>query len=275
MTNFPRSISVLIPSQNRAGMAMAHSISASSTRLDPLGTLVYYLCVSIAVGEGGVRVPSGQTISKMLGVAKNGKKPPTRIDPRARQIWSDMLWMHEERLLFDETPVDELQYWLTLSVTNVNRRINGFRPGFKQDHLGERIIEPKEFVEKTITAARLVAWKDLYHCNSREVTQKLLFRFFKNRELVRDDGTFIHFLRTMDSIRYLDVELPEVEKSQPDLRKDFLIEPGLVLRNQDMYIELLALDYFSEQGANSTDRRSERKNLFLEAKDLVARNSKV
>jgi hypothetical protein len=252
-----------------------HSISASSNRLDPLGTLVYYLCVRIAVAEGGVRVPSGQTISKMLGVEKKGRKIAINIDPRARQIWSDMLWMHKGKLLFDERPVDESKYSLTLAVTNVNKRINSFRPGFKHNDQGERIIDPKEFVEKTISAARLVAWKDLYHCNNREVPQKLLFRFLRNRELAKDDGDFIRFLRTMDNIRYLDIDLPDVEKSQLDLRKDFLIEPGLVLRDQDMYIELLALDYFSEQGADYDDRRSVRKNLLREAHDLVARGSKV
>lgn len=164
---------------------------------------------------------------------KKGRKIPIDIHPRARQIWSDMLLMHEEKLLFDETPVDESKYWLTLAVTNVNKRINSFRSGFKHNDQGERIIEPKEFVEKTITAARLVAWKDLYHCNNREVPQKLLFRFLRNHELAKDDGDFIRFLRTMDSIRYLDVDLPDVEKSQPDLRKDFLIQPGLILRDQD------------------------------------------
>lgn len=72
-------INVLIPCQHRSGTVMAHgSISASSNRLDPLGTLAYYLCVRIAVAEGGVRVPSGQTISKMLGVEQKRKEDSNR-----------------------------------------------------------------------------------------------------------------------------------------------------------------------------------------------------
>jgi hypothetical protein len=249
-------------------------IFATSTRLDPLGTVIYYLCVCIAIADGDMRLPSGQTISKMLGVAKKGRKAASCVDRQTRQIWSDMLWMHKEKLVFDEKPVDESLYWLALSATNVNKRIKGFRPGFKHLNPRERIIDPKEFVEKTITAARLVAWKDLYHCNNREVPQKLLFRFFRNRELAKDESDFTRFLKTMDNIRYLDLEVTDTEKSQLDLRRDFLVEPGQVFRDQDMYIELRALDYFSEQGADHADRKSVRKGLLREAEDLATKGSK-
>jgi hypothetical protein len=41
-----------------------------------------------------------------------------------------------------------------------------------------------------------------------------------------------------------------------------------------MYIELRALDYFSEQGADHADRKSVRKGLLREAEDLATKGSK-
>jgi hypothetical protein len=247
---------------------------AASSRLDPLGTVIYYLCVCIAVTDGDMRIPSGQTISKMLGTPTGkgtGRKAVRHIDGRTLQIWLDMLWLHKEKLVFDEKAVDESEYWVTLTSTNVNKRINAFRPGFKYVSPKVRIIDPKVLVEKTITAARLVAWKDLYHSNHREVPQKLLFRFLRHRELIKDDSDFVRFLETMEHIKYLDMDVPDAEKTQVDLHKDFLVEPGQVLRDQDMYIELRALDYLSEQGADHTDRTSLRKQMLREAQASAAK----
>jgi hypothetical protein len=265
---------MLISSRNDFDIHMkSDGTLLSSTDLDPLGTLIYYLCVTSAIRRGGYKIPSSQKISRMLRIRKvKGKRKA--IDPRIHHLWVDLLWMHGQKLLFDEEQANESRYFLPLSSTNVNKRIKGFRPGFKQEKPRVRKIEPKEFVDKTMTAARLIALKDLYHFNHRGVSQKLLFRFLRSQDLIDDEDELIHFLKTMDNIEYIEIDLSDPEKVQLDIRNDFFLEPGQVFRNQDMYLELRALDYFSEQGSDNDDRRLLRRELLKDAKDFATKNHK-
>ena len=74
---------------------------------------------------------------------------------------------------------------------------------------------------------------------------------------------FDNFILRMSRIGYVMLDGPTEDAEhprRPRLDDDVLIAPGLVFRRQDMYIELRALDYFSNTSSDLV-RRERRKAL--------------
>lgn len=247
---------------------------AKPTLLDPIGAIIYYLCVTHALKVGWLGVPSSEVIRKMLRFKKekvNARSKPA--DPHVWRLWNDLKWMDHEGLLFHE--VHEPGYVRSftphpLSQRVINDRINKFHPGFAWISPKRRCIVKAELVENVLTAARLIALKDLYYFNAGQVPQKLLLEFLKTQSLVSDADEFYRFLQIMRRIQYIGFsDLRAEEQFSDSLRdKHLLVEPGGVFRNQDMYLELRALDYFSQRGP-STKRRTLRKQLHERAKEFA------
>jgi hypothetical protein len=210
------------------------------TLLDPLGALIYYLCVSEAKKKAG-RVPSIQKISELL---KGGDKP---INPRIGLLWEDLLWLKENELLLSEHE-PEAFVPRSLASHNVNSRIKNFVPGFKVTHSGWREILPSKIVDTPLTAVRLIALKDLHHFCQLQVPQKMLLEFLLKENLIPDAGDYYTFVEVVTRIKYVDVDLLIGEQfSQHDWDKHFHVGPSEIFAKQDMYLELRAMDYFPEQ----------------------------
>jgi hypothetical protein len=246
------------------------------TLLDPIGSVIYYVCVTEAIKSGTWTVPSSQKISEMLEV--HGKKP---LDAQVDCLWRDLGWMIDAGLLLSEHSPSDADYRKSfephsLTQVNVNKRLQKLSPAFKQPteeeqpqqeqkHHRQRHMDEREIVEKRITAVRLVAFKDLYISNDQHVPQKLLLEFLSKQGLAASDEYYGEggFLPVMHRIKYLDFPgLPRNEEFS-DMHKDkpLLVVPGTVFRYQDMYLELRALDYFSEQRSDIDRRRTRRKEL--------------
>ena len=219
---------------------MARSAYKLST---PLKALLYYLCVKGALEAGTLQVPSTHDLSDQLGSADKS------ADERVKELWTDLAWMNEQRLLFKEKQYDKKEYFRHLTQPSVNSQIQKFRPGIAQIGDGHRYeIVPAEFVEKITTAIRLVTLKDLFRFTNGDLPQKLVFDFMANHARIIDDDRqlFDSFIQKMKYIGYISLDKPNPEFSDSDDR--VMLEPGPVFRCQDMYIELRALDYLSERG---------------------------
>src|SRR5258708_4486740 len=112
------------------------------TLLDPVGALIYYLCVARAI-EGGVnRVPSSHEIARLLELRPE-KSLRRALDAEVQSLWEDLSWMKHEKLVFDESPPKPAEYWRPLSQHNVNLRMRSFHPGFDHQHARDRHIVPE------------------------------------------------------------------------------------------------------------------------------------
>jgi hypothetical protein len=224
---------------------MADIPQARPTLLDPVGALLYYLAVRGAIEGGAYTVPSSRALAEQLTIIREKGKPARAEDPAVQDLWSDLWWMKEQKLLFDEHPPNPAIYWKQLSQHNVNARMHQFRPGFEHDGTRrQRYIVPREFVERAKTAARLVALKDLYRYNGFELPHPLLGEFLLKEGLVRNEEEFFTFLQAVSAIAYAEVTPTE---RLPRARADHttFVEPAQTFRNQDRYVELRALDHFS------------------------------
>src|SRR5437660_147617 len=122
--------------------------STMPTKLDPLGSIIYYLCVTQAIKQGTYDVPSAQTISLMLKLTDGKTGKPT--NSQVAQLWNDLQWMNREKLLFHEQQPNDSKYSASfvphpLSAHNVNIRIENFHPGFTRVTSKHRCIVPAEF----------------------------------------------------------------------------------------------------------------------------------
>jgi hypothetical protein len=241
-------------------------VSPQDSPLDPLGSLIYYWCVKEAIEGGGYIVPGSDKIAARLQTKKDGSGP---IDDEINQVWQDLWWMNEKHLLFREQPFKNSEYFRPLSQHGVSERMKKFRPGFKTETTHRRRIVPSEFVEHATTAIQLVALKDLYYFNHRKVTHNLLLKFLEAQGFVTGADEFYLFLGSMNSIHYIELDPQPGDSGDPDRNKFYLVEPGPVFRNQDMYVELLGLDYFSEGGPPKGDRRARRLELHRRAEKFV------
>ena len=227
------------------------------TQLDPIGAIIYYICATDAKKSGRWLIPSTHKIAQRLRGGAN------KTDVQVDHLWQDLQWIIDRRLLFDERTHDDprchpLEHHAP-SQRNVYDRIRHFYPGFNptdehahqyEKHHRQRYMDDREFVEKKVTAIRLIAFKDLYYITDSRVPQKLLFEFLSAEGLVDADEFFGEggFLSSMNRIRYIDFpglrrgeEFSDRHKNDP-----LLVEPGIVFRAQDMYLELRALDHFHE-----------------------------
>ena len=224
------------------------------TRLDPLGALIYYLCVTDAIKGGDLIVPGSQRIADELAARRGGG--------RVAVLWADLWWMQEKKLLFDERPIAKSQYFRKLAQRNVNERMNKFKPGFEKITPKQRRLVIDDFVEQPATAIRLIALKDLYffaHRN-RRVPQRVFFEFLQAQNLITSEDEYYAFLLNMKGIKcvILDPDVPEF--TERERSRFYWIQPGQIFRNQDMYVELRALDFFS---ASPGDRQRRAKRLRL------------
>jgi hypothetical protein len=243
----------------------AAATAAPSPKLDPMGAIIYYLCVTEAIKQGSLEVPSSQKISSMLDVADNGTPVHAHVD----RLWRDLQWMDQEKLLFHEQQADDSKYRdsfapRSLAAHNVNRRIEHFHPGFVHDTPRHRRIVQTELLDQTISAVRLVALKALYYFQQWQVPQKLLLEFLQGQGLIPDDvNEYYRFITVMNRIGYIDFpDLSPGERFSDAYRnKHLLVSPAPLFRNQDMYVELRALDYFSEQRSKPDSSRARRLDL--------------
>jgi len=184
--------------------------------------------------------------------------------------WDDLLWMTRERLLFNEDQLNEAEYFRTLKQPRIHDLVRNFRPGFMKVQVGSQSawhVLPDKIVDNPETAVRLIVFKELYFVK-RDPQQKLTLEFLKSEDLVQDNGEFYDFTQRMKEAGYIDIDKPNHSVSETDDR--VLLRPGRVFRYQDMYIELLALDYFSIlRHATANGRRSERKRLRSSAQAFV------
>jgi hypothetical protein len=241
--------------------------------LDPLGALIYYLCVTEALQAGGLIVPSSSSISKQLTVEQRGTDCRAR-DVRIQAVWEDLFWISQSGLLFHEPQYPKANFCRGLSQHNVNRRISQFRPGFELMNRRVRRLVRTDVVEKTGTAVRLAAFKDIYHFASSEVSQAILREFMGEEHLITDDDQYYGFLESMGAIHYL--ETYPIGALRPPLQRDrhFLVEPSDLFRGVDLYIELRALDYFSSTGGSPMQRHNRRLQLNANARDFCERRQR-
>jgi len=241
------------------------------TVLDPLGSLIYYLCVSEAIHDGVFIAPSSQKIAKELKL--EGGKSGMPVNPLIRELWNDLSRMNQTRLLLNETAHRDSEYFLGLAQHNVNRRMQRFRPGFVPASPGakQRHMDTREFVERPKTAIRLTAMKDMYFYAGRDLPQKLLLGFLKSEALISDEDDFYTFLESMSVVRYVDLDPLTEPISERDRNRPFVIEPGPVFRAQDMYLELRSLDFFGKPP--STDRWSRRLDMRRRAEQFASKAS--
>jgi hypothetical protein len=210
-------------------------------RLDPVGALIYYLCVTVAIEGGAFLVPSSHHISRLLAI-RRAKNVPEAVDHLVQSLWQDLWWIGQQTF-FDERPPDPSDYWRSLAQHNVNARMQQFGPALAHGSR-ERRINPKHFVEGTRAAVRLIALKELYRSNGCELPHPILWDFLQEQNLLPEDQ-FPAFLQSMSTMNYISV-LPDLNwlpKTRTDITA--LIEPSSKFRNQDKYLELRALDYFS------------------------------
>jgi hypothetical protein len=76
----------------------------------------------------------------------------------------------------------------------------------------------------------------------------------------------------MNTVGYIALDPTPQEMLDLKIPSHVVLEPGPVFRDQDMYLELRALDYFGEDAAN---RRSLRIGLRQRAEDFAARATKA
>src|SRR6266480_1919837 len=216
----------------------AAAAAAPSHKLDPMGSIIYYLGVTEAIKQGTYDVPSSQKISSMLEV-RAGKPVNSQVD----RLWRDLQWMDQEKLLFHEQQADDSKYRKSfiphsLAAHNVNRRVENFHPGFVHVTAKHRRIVPTEFVDRTISAVRLVALKDLYYFHQWQVPQKLLLEFLRSQGLIPDVDEYYRFITVMNRIGYIDFPdlSPGEHFSDTHRNKHLLVTPAQVFRNQDMYV---------------------------------------
>jgi len=246
---------------------------ASTPKLDPLGTVIYYLCVTEALKGGSLDVPSSHKISKMLKIEDKGEQKP--IDPCIDRLWSDLQWMNQEGILFHERQTDDLHYLRSftprmLAAHNVNIRIQNFHPGFERITSVHRRLVTGVLVDRTISAVRLVALKDLYYFSKSQLPQKLLLEFLQGQNLTTDTNESYRFLKVMNRISYIAFPdlAPGEQFSDRHTNQHLLVEPGQIFRNQDMYLELRALDFFLER-ESAADPRPRRKELRKNAETFM------
>ena len=84
------------------------------TNLDPIRSLVYYLCVTHALADGSLVIPSTNKLAQLL-------KP--NADARVQDLRRDLRWMRDKRLLFREDPLPDEFYQRTLAQPNINKLI--------------------------------------------------------------------------------------------------------------------------------------------------------
>jgi len=253
---------------------MGSDAPSSTPTLDPLGTVIYYLCVTEALKGGSFDVPSSHKISKMLKIGED-KEEPKPVDPRIDRLWNDLQWVNREGLLFREPQTGDLHYLRSftpraLAPHNVNIRIQNFHPGFELVTPKHRRIVTAVFVDRTTSAVRLVALKDLYYFSKGQLPQKLLLEFLQRQNLTTDANEYYRFLKVMHRIRYVAFpDLPPGEQfSDRHTDQHLLVEPAQVFRNQDMYLELRALDFFLER-ESPADPRAQRKQLRKNAEAFM------
>jgi hypothetical protein len=219
------------------------------TLLDPVGALIYYLCVRGAIAGGHNQIPSSHEIARLLKIREGGNGRRTAINADIQCFWEDLLWLKESQLLFDETPADPKDFGRPMSQHNVNERIQSFYPGFDLHQKRGRLIVPNELVESSIMAARLIALKDLYRFNGRVLPHPLLIEFLQ-RDLIPDENECYSFLHWANAIRQVDVA-PDVSwLPVGKTSRVASLSPSQVFRNHDMYIELRTLDHFSSEPAS-------------------------
>src|ERR1017187_7980429 len=171
---------------------------------DPLGALIYYICVTRSIESGGLVLPSSQSISDELALRVDDQGRTRSANDRVQVSWEDLVWMNQERLLFNEQQYSPSEFFRTLSQHNVNQRIWHF-PGVEQTGQRRRRLQPSHAVEKTGTAARLTALKDLYRFNVRELPQKYLRDFLIDRQLVTNPDEVYSFLDSMYFLEFIDI----------------------------------------------------------------------
>jgi len=231
--------------------------------LDPLGSLIYYLCVAEGLKDGGLRVPSSGRVSTLLAIETVPGTLRAR-DARVQALWEDLQWLNRAGVLFHEQPYREDEFYRRLAQHNVNARMRQFRPGFESINPRTRRLVLGSMVEKTGTAARLVALKDLYHFNHSEVPHRFLRDFLTAERLVEDDNECYSFLESMHLLHFLDSYPPGAMVAPVNRQRHFLVEPTDFQRSLDMYLELRALDYASSIG-NQSERREWRTELSAAA----------
>jgi hypothetical protein len=224
--------------------------------LDPLGAVVYYSCVTGALESGGLILPSTATIADSLRIFRPLDQLVRAHDDRVQRLWNDLVWMNDHNILFNEQPRPKSEFFLSLSQHNVNRRIQRFPPGF--DPFGKRARRLNEnlVVEKTITAARLVALKDLYHFRKADIPHQLFTNFATAQQLIADAQESFHFLNSMLDINYVSVSPLPSPSFDPTIT--YYLSPSEMFRCLDMYVELRTLDFFADNGATDDERHQQR-----------------
>jgi hypothetical protein len=221
-----------------------------ATPLDPVSALAYYLCVAKAIERGRYLVPSSHEIADLLELRKGER---VALHDETQRLWEDLWWLKEKKIPFDERPADAEEYWRRLSQHNVNAKMRSFRPGFAHGENHERYIVPFEFVERPRTALRLIALKEYFRFN-REVPHPSYFKFLRPA-LIPTEGECYTFLHSMHRVHYVQV-LPSDEwlpKTATD--PTAFLEPSDTFRNQDLYLELRALDEFSRRAGDPVRRK--------------------
>jgi hypothetical protein len=218
---------------------------------DPLGALIYYYCITEAVKAGDLVVPSSRVISNRLQITRTGAERRA-IDQEVQHWWEDLQWINEQGVLFNERPHTPEEFIVSLSQHNVNRRIQRFHRGFEQVTKRTRRLVLSQLVDKAITACRLAALKDLYHFHDSELPHKLFCDFALQAQLFADSEQLYSFLQAMVNIAYLAVSPTQVATTL-DASIPFLIEPTDTFRSLDMFIELRALDHWTD------DKRQEQR----------------
>src|SRR5438270_401614 len=97
---------------------------------DPLGALIYYLCVTRAIETGGLILPSSQFVASELELQIVEPGSTRAKNDRVQTLWEDLVWMNEQHLLFNEEPHPPGAFFRVLSQHNVNQRIRQF-PGIE------------------------------------------------------------------------------------------------------------------------------------------------
>src|SRR5207247_2226031 len=126
---------------------------SQSTRLDPLDALIYYLCVSQAILRGDYIVPASHVIAAQLVTKKSNRNDHgVGEESPAVKLWQDLLWMHRNKLLFDERELPKSSFFRNLAQHNVNERIRKFQPGFEMVNTRQRRLVTSQFVDQPATA---------------------------------------------------------------------------------------------------------------------------
>ena len=221
---------------------------------------MYYICIDRAMKSGGLKIPSSREVAQMFNQQTGA------MHAEIAALRADLKWMYVQGLLFKELPIEPELFLVSPKQPTVNKLLSNFEPDFVKVHPQERELEPSEVVDKAATAMRLVALKEIYHAHFCELPAPLARDFLVFQKLIQADE-FCGFARSMADIGYLRCD-PSLADCGGKVDRDLRLEPGRKFRSRDMYVELRALDYFSEDRLNP-ERRARRIQLKKKATEFV------